>query len=98
MRSRRSGGEVVVGAAHVGAQRVAAALGYLDRAQHRAHRRLGAPRDVAVPAVLGPDARGVREVVALLEADDLLRVALLQERMVLELTERLREPQLLRRT
>ena len=44
-----------------------------------------------MPAVLGPDVRGIREVVSLLEANDLLRIALLQERMMFELTEGLRD-------
>ena len=97
MRSRSSGGKVVVGAAHVGEHRVAAALRYLDCPQHGAHRGLDAPGDVGVPAVLGADVRGIREVVTLLESHDLLRIPLLQERVVLEVAERLRELQLLRR-
>ena len=44
-----------------------------------------------------PDVGGIREIVALLEAHDLLRITLLQEGVVLQLTERLREPQLLLR-
>ena len=89
------GREVVVRARHVGPQGVAAVLGHFDRAEHRAHRRLGAPRDVGVPAVLGAHAQRVGEVVALLEPHDLRRVAGRQERMVFELAERARERQLL---